>query len=866
MAEAQKGIQATLFDYFQDTEYFTLQEAEEHVLDHQKRDVNVPSVRARIYEGIEKGLFERVGKGLYTVTRTDEQGRENKCLLINGDGRDLSFIPSNSIDALITDYPYQLTSSLKGGNRNFADYDLFQYTEQDFKEKLRVLKPGHFLVEFLPEENGDNYEYLYRVKDLARKAGFEYYARVPWKKGDFVANTGRKSKNTEDVCFFSKGRARDLRPDAKKDKAEPGIEHFMSGAAGMLPTVFDVAPTSKKDKIHQAEKPVELLRQILRFVTKEDEIALDQFAGSGVLGEAALLEHRDSILIEKDLATYNTLRARIEALDNVKVTTEAQRETLHVAVDALEAVHDGPEATAALAAFHEQKGTSLVDTYQDMRDLAFSEDVSGEQSEVLQDACEALEVVYDAAQQIEQQPVREEDETLSDLRDKLIARIEALTNAPVATDAQKEAIQVAIGALKAAHNGVEVMESYAERQNSRGMRLSEAFRALSDIPVPSTDDALQDALKAASETIEAADLHKEMFSEKTAPEKKILECSSRGDNRFSALYAKVTIKGKEQSIEEWYQNAKRTADGKRAGKGNHFDYITDPFTGDKLPADQASNLYKGLWITYLTKNPDLVEYAKGFDEFHDMFRGKNTVNCQADVIAAYVKDSDSFVGEVSQTTWYRNMVSKKEAEPEKKVLECSIRGDRRFSSLFAKVTINGKERSIEEWFQDAKRTADGKKAGKGKPFDYIVDPFTGDKLPGSEAQWMYRGLWITYFAKNPALVKYAEQFDEFTNCFNKYRDPESGKDLPREPGQFNLTRLESSVEEVIGAYVKGDRDRYVAVVKASNWYKNMARKREHSRKPALDAKIQDAHERQTEQDKPADQMSLFPRGGYNRGM
>lgn len=82
MAEAIKGIQATLFDYFQDTEYFTLQEAEEHVLDHQKRDVNVPSIRARIYEGIEK----------------DEQGRENKCLLINGDGRDLSFIPSNSVD------------------------------------------------------------------------------------------------------------------------------------------------------------------------------------------------------------------------------------------------------------------------------------------------------------------------------------------------------------------------------------------------------------------------------------------------------------------------------------------------------------------------------------------------------------------------------------------------------------------------------------------------------------------------------------------------------------------------------------------------------------------------------------------------
>ena len=103
MAETTpRGIQSTLFDYFQDTEYFDLQQAQELILEHEKRDVNVPSIRARIYEGIDKGLFERVGKGLYTVTRKDEQGRENTCLLINGDGRDLSFLPDNSIDCLLT--------------------------------------------------------------------------------------------------------------------------------------------------------------------------------------------------------------------------------------------------------------------------------------------------------------------------------------------------------------------------------------------------------------------------------------------------------------------------------------------------------------------------------------------------------------------------------------------------------------------------------------------------------------------------------------------------------------------------------------------------------------------------------------------
>ena len=100
------------------------------------------------------------------------------------------------------------------------------------------MKKGCFLVEFMPEENGENYEYLYQMKKMAKEAGLEYYAKVAWKKGNFVANTGRKSKNTEEIAFFTKGKARNLRPDAKKDKAEPGISHYMSGARGMLPTVL----------------------------------------------------------------------------------------------------------------------------------------------------------------------------------------------------------------------------------------------------------------------------------------------------------------------------------------------------------------------------------------------------------------------------------------------------------------------------------------------------------------------------------------------------------------------------------------------------------------------------------------------------
>jgi site-specific DNA-methyltransferase (adenine-specific) len=72
----------------------------------------------------------------------------------------------------------------------------------------------------------------------------------------------------------------------------------MKGASGMLPTAFDYSKPNKKDMIHQAEKPTELLEAIINYVTLENEVVLDQFAGSGVLGEAAMKTNRKSILIE----------------------------------------------------------------------------------------------------------------------------------------------------------------------------------------------------------------------------------------------------------------------------------------------------------------------------------------------------------------------------------------------------------------------------------------------------------------------------------------------------------------------------------------------------------------------------------------
>ena len=280
-------IVENLLDIFKNTQ-FTLKQAYAA-----NPNVNAESVRARIYENL--GIaFERIGRGLYTTC-------DNSCILVEGNGRNLSAIADSTIDCILTDHPWDDKKATKGGTRNFAKYDTFCYEQEDFDEKARVLKDGAFLCEVIPAESATNFNYLYHVKKMAEKAGFQYYAKVPWKKGTFVSNTGRKAKNTEDILLFTKGPSRKLRPDKQRNlDANGNPTRFMAGTTRMLPTCFDIQAVSKKNVIAQSEKPAELYKQILDYITTPGEIVLDQFAGSGAVGEAAIATNRKAILIELD--------------------------------------------------------------------------------------------------------------------------------------------------------------------------------------------------------------------------------------------------------------------------------------------------------------------------------------------------------------------------------------------------------------------------------------------------------------------------------------------------------------------------------------------------------------------------------------
>ena len=87
-----------------------------------------------------------------------------------------------------------------------------------------------------------------------------------------------------------------------------------------------------------------------------------------------------------------------------------------------------------------------------------------------------------------------------------------------------------------------------------------------------------------------------------------LECSSRGDRRFSAFYAKVDG----ISIESRYQSAKVfDDDGRRV-----------------INYREVRELYSRLWDQYIAEHPELVEVLAEATGLSDMF-GKEGHACQA---------------------------------------------------------------------------------------------------------------------------------------------------------------------------------------------------------------------------------------------
>lgn len=112
----------------------------------------------------------------------------------------------------------------------------------------------------------------------------------------------------------------------------------------------------------------------------------------------------------------------------------------------------------------------------------------------------------------------------------------------------------------------------------------------------------------------------------------LLECSSKGDKRFSAFYARLK-KYNDKSIEEIYQASKVFEDGStgllpKQAKGRIA-----------VNMDEVRELYESLWDIYFEENPELLNIISNYNGFSDIF-GQERHACQAtSIYRIWVKHS-----------------------------------------------------------------------------------------------------------------------------------------------------------------------------------------------------------------------------------
>ena len=240
------------------------------------------TIRGRLNENIGKA-FKRIARGVYLAVQGDA-----KALIIEGDAwQVIKEFDDDSINAIITDSGYTCLNKhyQTGSTRERNRQQNIGFQTKDIDQELliqfhRVLKQGGHFFSFLPADGQDTFDYNNNFINLAQETGFQFNKRFIWDK--VRIGMGYNGRNRyEQIIFLSKGKRRmpcDL----------------------SIPDVLSHKTLPPHKRVHHAQKPVELIKDIMRFCTRKGESVLDPFGGSMSTAHAGLTIGRHTVCIEID--------------------------------------------------------------------------------------------------------------------------------------------------------------------------------------------------------------------------------------------------------------------------------------------------------------------------------------------------------------------------------------------------------------------------------------------------------------------------------------------------------------------------------------------------------------------------------------
>ena len=253
--------------------------------------------------------------------------------LVQGDARDLSFIPDESIHLVVTSPPYwtlKRYNDSDGQMGHITEYENFlSELERVWSEVLRVLVPGGRLVCVVGDvclsrrENNGRHTVVPLHADICvqcRRLGFDNLNPIIWHKisnASYEVSNGSKFlgkpyepnaiiKNDIEYILMQRKSGGYRKPTEEqrrlsmipKDKFDKWFQQFWT-------------ITGASTKEHPAPYPLELASRLVQMFSFTGDTVLDPFCGTGTTMLAALKHGRNSLGVELDTAYCKLAASRL---------------------------------------------------------------------------------------------------------------------------------------------------------------------------------------------------------------------------------------------------------------------------------------------------------------------------------------------------------------------------------------------------------------------------------------------------------------------------------------------------------------------------------------------------------------------------
>lgn len=233
-----------------------------------------------------------------TSYKMHKQVMKSSIEVIHGDAiEELKNIPSQEIDLIVSDPPYNLGKDFGKSNaiKNFEEY--IRFTKEWTNECRRVLKEDGTIYSFM----GFKFiSYLYQILEKNMEMHFNNW--ITW---NYTQGMGRRkgfSSRHEDILMFTKSENFNFYLDNVRipQKYYRKANNMRGANPGDVWEFSHVHYCQNDREKHPTQKPEGLIERLVLASSKEGDKVLDPFAGSGTTLRVCQHTNRDCVGIEKN--------------------------------------------------------------------------------------------------------------------------------------------------------------------------------------------------------------------------------------------------------------------------------------------------------------------------------------------------------------------------------------------------------------------------------------------------------------------------------------------------------------------------------------------------------------------------------------